>query len=415
MTRSGHSIEFEGRALLAGEAAGPALVLEAPLSLWGGMDPRSGQLSDHHHPQLGVTVTGRVLVMPSGRGSSSSSSVLAEAIRLGTAPLAILLEEPDEILVLGALVAEYLYARACPIVVLPEDARSTIATGDHVAVCGGRVTVARSRARPGEPGGPVGGGVAMADRSTAAPNDGANMRLGDFSALTFDCYGTLIDWEAGILAALRPWAAAYSVTVDDEELLAAFGRSEARREATEPTASYPRILAGVLDDLAEEFGAAATREEVRVFASSVKDWPAFPDSAEALAYLQQHYRLVIVSNVDRASFRHSNARLGVTFDAIVTADDAAAYKPAPNHFQLALARLAEMGVAKDRVLHVAQSSYHDHIPARQLGLRTMWVNRRTAHRQGGGATPAAPVPVTPDGEVPTLAALVDLHRHERAG
>ena len=128
-----------------GTAAGPALVLEAPLSLWGGMDPRSGRLSDHHHPQLGATVTGRVLVMPSGRGSSSSSSVLAEAIRLGTAPLAILLAEPDEILVLGALVAEYLYGRTCPIVVLPGAARGAITTGDQVAVSGDRIFLARSQ------------------------------------------------------------------------------------------------------------------------------------------------------------------------------------------------------------------------------------------------------------------------------
>jgi 2-haloacid dehalogenase len=241
------------------------------------------------------------------------------------------------------------------------------------------------------------------------------MRLGDFSALTFDCYGTLIDWEAGILTALRPWTAGQRVEVDDEELLAAFGRAEARREAAEPTAPYPRILAGVLDDLAEEFGAAASREETETFGGSVEDWPAFPDSAAALAYLRRHYRLVIVSNVDRASFRHSNDRLGVTFDAVVTAEDAGAYKPAPNHFQLALERLAEMGVAKDRVLHVAQSLYHDHVPAKRLGLRTMWVNRRGDRGQGGGATPAAPAPVTPDGEVPTLAALVDLHRHEQAG
>jgi 2-haloacid dehalogenase len=241
------------------------------------------------------------------------------------------------------------------------------------------------------------------------------VRLADFSALTFDCYGTLIDWETGILAALRPWTRAHRVEVGDEELLAAFGRAESRREAADPTAPYPRILAGVLEDLAEELGATASPEEAAAFADSVKDWPAFPDSPEALAYLTHHYKLVIVSNVDRASFRHSNARLGVTFDAIVTADDAAAYKPAPNHFHLALARLAEMGVARDQVLHVAQSLYHDHVPAKRLGLRTMWVNRRADHGRGGGATPDAPVAVTPDGEVPTLAALVDLHRHEQAG
>jgi uncharacterized protein len=155
MTRSGRGREVRGRVLVAGAAAGPALVLEAPLSLWGGLDPRSGRLSDHHHPQLGATLTGRVLVLPSGRGSSSSSSVLAEAIRLGTAPLAILLAEPDEILVLGALVAAYLYGRTCPIVVMPPSARGAIATGDQVAVSGDRVTLAGSGPPPeAEPGGP---------------------------------------------------------------------------------------------------------------------------------------------------------------------------------------------------------------------------------------------------------------------
>jgi predicted aconitase with swiveling domain len=142
MTRSGHSAKLAGRPLLAGEAAGSALVLEAPLSLWGGVDSRTGRISDHHHPQRGASMTGRILVMPSGRGSSSSSSVLAEAIRLGTAPLAILLAEPDEILVLGAFVAEYLYGRTCPVLALPEGTGGAIATGDHVAVSGdGTITV----------------------------------------------------------------------------------------------------------------------------------------------------------------------------------------------------------------------------------------------------------------------------------
>jgi 2-haloacid dehalogenase len=274
--------------------------------------------------------------------------------------------------------------------------------------------VRRGDDRPHRPTQPNHPRLPATDRAAAA-NAGANLRLGDFSALTFDCYGTLIDWETGILAALRPWTTAHRVEVGDEELLAAFGRAESRREAADPTAPYPRILAGVLEDLAEALGATVSGEEARAFGDSVKDWPVFPDSPEALAYLKRHYKLVIVSNVDRASFRHSNGKLGVTFDAVVTADDAGAYKPAHNHFHLALARLAEMGVPKDRVLHVAQSLYHDHVPAQQLGLRTMWVNRRAAHGQDGGATPAAPVPVTPDGEVPTLAALADLHRNEPAG
>jgi predicted aconitase with swiveling domain len=142
---TGSGLAFEARVLVAGTAAAPALVLEAPLSLWGGMDPRTGRISDHHHPQLGATVNGRVLVMPSGRGSSSSSSVLAEAIRLGTAPVAILVEEPDEILVLGAIVAGYLYARTCPVLVLA-DATRLIATGDQVRITNdGTVTIIPSQ------------------------------------------------------------------------------------------------------------------------------------------------------------------------------------------------------------------------------------------------------------------------------
>ena len=157
MTRSGPVRDSGAGCSSPGRRPGPRSCWSEPLSLWGGMDARSGRLSDHHHPQLGATVTGRVLVMPSGRGSSSSSSVLAEAIRLGTAPLAILLAEPDEILVLGALVAEYLYGRTCPIVVLPGSARGTIVTGDLVAVSGDRVTLARSRPPRAEPGRPVEG------------------------------------------------------------------------------------------------------------------------------------------------------------------------------------------------------------------------------------------------------------------
>lgn len=124
----------DGRALLAGEAVGPALVLGAPLSFWGGVDPHTGAVIDAHHPQRGVSITGRVLVMPAARGSSSSSSVLAEAIRLGTGPLAILIGEPDEILVLGALVAAEIYGTVCPMVAVEPEILGRIATGDEVTV-----------------------------------------------------------------------------------------------------------------------------------------------------------------------------------------------------------------------------------------------------------------------------------------
>lgn len=180
MTRSGGR-ELQGRALVAGEAAGPALVLEGPLSLWGGMDPHTGRVCDHHHPQLGATLTGQILVMPSGRGSSSSSSVLAESIRLGTAPLAILLADPDEILVLGALVAQYLYERTCPIVVLPGGAPAPIATGDHLEVHGDRITLIRSGSGAGagarDPG--RGGRVPGTSRDPAPDSSGDPRRPRD--------------------------------------------------------------------------------------------------------------------------------------------------------------------------------------------------------------------------------------------
>ncbi len=240
------------------------------------------------------------------------------------------------------------------------------------------------------------------------------MRLRDFAALTFDCYGTLIDWEKGLLAALRPWQARAEVGLDDEALLAAFARAESRRQALQPAALYPVVLATSLADMARELGAPATPAETEAFGRSVKDWPAFPDSPAALAYLKRHYRLVIVSNVDRQSFRHSNDRLGVAFDHVVTAEDVGSYKPAPAHFHAALAWLAGVGIGKAKVLHTAQSLFHDHVPAKRLGLATMWINRR-AGRAGAGATAAPPEEVTPDGEVPSMAALVELHKAQAKG
>ena len=122
---------------MAGEAMGEALVLDEPLSFWGGLDPATGELIDTHHPRRGAVVTGRILVMPSGRGSSSSSYVLAEAIRAGTAPAAILLREPDGIIALGALVARELYGIATPVVSLDDAAYGRIVDGETLTVVAG--------------------------------------------------------------------------------------------------------------------------------------------------------------------------------------------------------------------------------------------------------------------------------------
>ena len=234
------------------------------------------------------------------------------------------------------------------------------------------------------------------------------MKLTDFTALTFDCYGTLIDWESGIARALRTFIEPHGKSPSDEDLLTAFSRHENRLQEENPGTLYPELLARSLKLIGADFGIEASDVEAEVFGASVKDWPAFADSAEALAYLKRYYKLVIVSNVDRGSFRHSNAKLGVEFDLVITAQDAGAYKPALNHFHRAFEELAKLGVPKDKILHTAQSLFHDHVPAKSLGMTSIWINRRQG-KSGTGATKKA-APVTPDWEVPSMAAMVELHK-----
>jgi 2-haloalkanoic acid dehalogenase type II len=236
------------------------------------------------------------------------------------------------------------------------------------------------------------------------------MRLTDFAALSFDCYGTLIDWETGILATLRPWAARHGLAVTDDALLAEFSRVEPELQAARPATLYPDILADAFRSLGRHFDRAVSDAEARAFGQSVKDWPAFPDSAAALAYLKQHYKLAILSNIDRASFAHSNRRLGVEFDLVVTAEDVGSYKPTPRNFEVLLERMRARRA--ERLLHTAESLYHDHVPAKRFGLATAWIYRRAA-KGNFGATRAPEAPVKPDWQVTTLAELVDLHRKEQ--
>ena len=243
------------------------------------------------------------------------------------------------------------------------------------------------------------------------------MRLSDFQVLTFDCYGTLIDWETGIFEALTPWLAREGLDPGREVLLEMFARHESAQQATTPAMRYPELLAAVLQSLAKELGAGASEADAARFGASVADWPAFPDSAAALGYLKDFYKLVILSNIDRRSFQASNAKLGVTFDGIHTAEDIGSYKPDPRNFEYLLARLAEAGIAKSDVLHTAQSLFHDHRPALDFGLATNWIDRRHG-RQGAGAT--MPIgPTEPDLPVDfhhnSMADFVDHHKAEVAG
>lgn len=227
-----------------------------------------------------------------------------------------------------------------------------------------------------------------------------------YAALTFDCYGTLIDWESGLAAVLGPWAERSGISAREDELLSAFGEAESAAEAENPLLAYPDILRLTMHSISNRFGVAPNDEIERELARSVGKWPAFPDSAGALRRLKRHYRLAIVSNVDAASFAKSKRKLGVEFDIIITAENAGAYKPNLNHFEAVLARLSDMAVSPDRVLHVAQSLFHDHVPAKALGLSTVWINRR-AGKQGTGATLRPNIAVTPDAEYPSMQLFAD--------
>jgi len=158
------------------------------------------------------------------------------------------------------------------------------------------------------------------------------MKLTDFKALTFDCYGTLIDWESGMIAALAPLTAKLAGRLSRDEILQAHARHEAAQQAQTPAKPYRELLAIVYRRLAEEWGVAVSWSECLSYGRSVKDWPAFPDSAAALLYLKQHYKLIILSNVDNESFSASNDRLQVAFDAIYTAEDIGSYKPSERNF-----------------------------------------------------------------------------------
>lgn len=237
------------------------------------------------------------------------------------------------------------------------------------------------------------------------------MNLSHFEALSFDCYGTLIDWESGILGVLVPWARQHRLGVDDETLLATYARQEADTEAEMPNARYPDVLARSFIGVGREFNAPVLAADAQRLASSVPDWPAFPDSRDALSSLAERYQLFILSNVDRESFRASEEQLGVRFTDVVTAEDVGSYKPSKRNFEALMTHAGMSGVQPGRLLHVAQSLFHDHVPAKEVGLPTVWIDRRGG-RDGWGATPAPKSEVVPDWMFPSMAAFAAYAAHE---
>lgn len=224
------------------------------------------------------------------------------------------------------------------------------------------------------------------------------MNFDRFEVLTFDCYGTLIDWESGIWGALAPILATHGVTVPLEKALELYGDLESEAERG-PYRDYKTVLRTVLESFGSRLGFAPTTTEMDRFAASVKDWPAFPDSPGALRALKSKYRLAVISNIDDDLFAYSAERLQVEFDWVITAHQVKSYKPSLNNFRAAFDRI---GLPQAKFLHVAQSLFHDIAPAKGLGLSTVWVNRRHG-KAGRGATP--PAQAQPDLEVPDLQSL----------
>lgn len=233
--------------------------------------------------------------------------------------------------------------------------------------------------------------------------------LGDYQVMSFDCYGTLIDWEAGIWTALQPLLTANGATPDRSEVLTRFGELETAEEVAHPGSLYPRILAAVHRSLASELAMETSDQLDQAFGATIAAWPAFPDSADALRRLGRRYRLVILSNVDRAGFAASAEHLGVGFDAVYTAEDIGSYKPDPANFDYLLEHVEnDLGLGAESLIHVAQSLFHDHAPAKACGLDTVWIDRQRLSQGGSwGATKRVETRPEPDWSFFTLGELAD--------
>jgi 2-haloacid dehalogenase len=229
------------------------------------------------------------------------------------------------------------------------------------------------------------------------------MDFSRFTTISFDCYGTLIDWESGILPALRTVLANHDQSLPDATILELYGEFEAEAESG-PYQSYRDVLQSVVRRFAGRLKFQASSAEICSLHESIPAWPPFPDTIAALRELQKRYKLAVISNIDDDLFAETRKLLDVEFEDVITAQQARSYKPSINNFQLALRRLA---LSSDRLLHAAQSVYHDVVPARSLGISTVWVNRKSA-RPGIGAV-RAPAGLAsekrPDLQVPDLASL----------
>lgn len=235
------------------------------------------------------------------------------------------------------------------------------------------------------------------------------MKLTDFKALTFDCYGTLIDWESGIVEALKPLTSKASRDLSRNDILEAHARHESSQQRYTPTKAYRELLPIVYKRLAEEWSVSVAHEDCASYGRSVRDWPAFDDTPGALQYLKKFYKLVILSNVDNESFSYSNKHLQVEFDAVYTAEDIGSYKPDPRNFEYMMLKMDSLGVRKETILHTAESLFHDHQPANGFGVKSCWIYRRHAD-VGFGATMNPGSLPNVDFRFDSMAALAKMHQ-----
>lgn len=240
------------------------------------------------------------------------------------------------------------------------------------------------------------------------------MKLSDYKVLTFDVYGTLIDWESGMVTGLKPLTDKVGRDLTRDEILEAHAYYESTTQRWTPSKTYSELLGVVYRRLAEEWGVEVSWEECEAYGLSVRQWPAFEDSREALAYLKQHYKLVVLTNTDNVSFSGSNARLDVMFDGVFTAGDIGSYKPSDRNFEYMLEMLARRGIAKEDILHTAESMFHDHAPANRHGLANCWIYRRH-DKEGFGATMNPGDMPSYDFRFNSMADLVEAHKAELAG
>lgn len=232
------------------------------------------------------------------------------------------------------------------------------------------------------------------------------MRLIDFDVLTFDLIGTLIDFEQGVLDFARPRLLRRKPELADREILETYASVQREVRARAPELLFGARLPKIWEGVAAHYGVAVEPADAQALVGSARHWPAFPDSASALAELKRHFRfLVLVTNGDRISARVMANTLGSPFSEIITEEDIGVAKPDPRAFAYFITHLERLGVKRERILHVAQSQYHDIGAARDAGLATAWIFRR--HGQPGyGGTQAPPRFTPPDFLAVSLADLV---------